>query len=96
MGSPRITPPRDGYAAAVKNTIYDQDSRKSSPKKLAEKNGNSPLQSFNSVIDRISPQKEKKVSKHLDLDHFGFFRLSQTDCVQMKYSFVLCVLISVA
>lgn len=65
IGSPRITPPRDGISSTVKNTIYDQDSRKSSPKKLSEKNGNSPLQSFNSVFERMSPQREKKVSSPL-------------------------------
>lgn len=59
-GSPRNTPPRD-----MKNGIFEPDnsssSKKSSPSKRAERNGNSPLQSFNSVLERISPQREKKV-----------------------------------
>lgn len=59
-GGARVTPPRaesmDGSTMA--------NSRRSSPTKSnsAERNGNSPLQSFNSVLDRISPQREKKVS----------------------------------
>lgn len=76
IGSPRITPPRDGVTSMVKNAIYDQDSRKSSPKKLTEKNGNSPLQSFNSVLERISPQREKKVSFcvcGVEVDKLGYF-----------------------
>lgn len=42
-------------------------SRRSSPSKgntSNERNGNSPLQSFNSVLDRISPLREKKVRTH--------------------------------
>lgn len=46
----RITPPRD-----INKAGHDSPSRK------FERNGNSPLQSFNSVLERISPKNEKKV-----------------------------------
>ncbi|XP_037915940.1 EH domain-binding protein 1-like protein 1 isoform X1 [Hermetia illucens] len=45
----RITPPRD-----INKAGHDSPSRK------FERNGNSPLQSFNSVLERISPKNEKK------------------------------------
>lgn len=53
----RITPPRDSPLKAG----IDRENNCSSPRN--EKNGNSPLQSFNSVLDRISPQREKKLDK---------------------------------
>uniref|UniRef100_A0A1B0DLJ7 Uncharacterized protein n=1 Tax=Phlebotomus papatasi TaxID=29031 RepID=A0A1B0DLJ7_PHLPP len=53
----RITPPRDSPLKAG----IDRENNCSSPR--SEKNGNSPLQSFNSVLDRISPQREKKLDK---------------------------------
>lgn len=60
--SPRITPPRDMNTHVMKNGINESDNnRRSSPSKRSERNGNSPLQSFSSVLDRISPQREKKV-----------------------------------
>ncbi|XP_059607944.1 EH domain-binding protein 1 [Phlebotomus argentipes] len=52
----RITPPRDSPLKSI-----DRENNHSSPRN--EKNGNSPLQSFNSVLDRISPQREKKLDK---------------------------------
>uniref|UniRef100_A0A1L8E5L0 Putative ca2+-binding actin-bundling protein n=1 Tax=Nyssomyia neivai TaxID=330878 RepID=A0A1L8E5L0_9DIPT len=51
----RITPPRDSPRG------MDKENNCSSPR--SEKNGNSPLQSFNSVLERISPQREKKLDK---------------------------------
>ncbi|XP_037033404.1 EH domain-binding protein 1-like isoform X1 [Bradysia coprophila] len=58
--SPRITPPRD----MIKNGLNESDNNKrTSPSKRNERNGNSPLQSFNSVLDRISPQREKKLDQ---------------------------------
>uniref|UniRef100_A0A6B2E5H2 Putative ca2+-binding actin-bundling protein n=1 Tax=Phlebotomus kandelakii TaxID=1109342 RepID=A0A6B2E5H2_9DIPT len=53
----RITPPRDSPLKAC----IDRENNHSSPR--SEKNGNSPLQSFNSVLDRISPQREKKLDQ---------------------------------
>lgn len=58
--SPRITPPRDANGI---DCLENVGSRRSSPSKASTNgNGNSPLQSFNSVLDRISPQREKKVT----------------------------------
>lgn len=52
--SSRITPPKDAENQSKSpnhNTV------------LCEKNGNSPsLQSFNAVLESLSPQREKKVS----------------------------------
>ncbi|XP_055692163.1 EH domain-binding protein 1 isoform X2 [Lutzomyia longipalpis] len=57
--SDRITPPRD---SPLKGGVgMDKENNCSSPR--SEKNGNSPLQSFNSVLERISPQREKKLDK---------------------------------
>lgn len=58
--TPRITPPRDTNGTEFQD---NGGSRRSSPSKgNTNGNGNSPLQSFNSVLDRISPQREKKVN----------------------------------
>lgn len=52
--SPRITPPRDMENNHSKMTLHNTA--------LSEKNGNSPsLQSFNSVLESLSPHREKKV-----------------------------------
>ncbi|GAB0090800.1 EH domain-binding protein 1 [Sergentomyia squamirostris] len=53
----RITPPRDSPLKSG----FDKENNCSSPR--SEKNGNSPLQSFNSVLERISPQRERKLDK---------------------------------
>ncbi|XP_055908594.1 EH domain-binding protein 1-like protein 1 isoform X2 [Eupeodes corollae] len=54
----KITPPRDIFKSS------EDSSYKLSPShRLSERNGNSPLQSFNSVLDRISPKSEKRVDK---------------------------------
>lgn len=51
---PRVTPPRD--AENNHSTSSNQNSV------LSERNGNSPsLQSFNSVVESLSPQHDKKV-----------------------------------
>ncbi|KAG4068181.1 hypothetical protein HA402_008822 [Bradysia odoriphaga] len=64
LNSPRITPPRDITSQVLKNGLNESDNNKrSSPSKRNERNGNSPLQSFNSVLDRISPQREKKLDQ---------------------------------
>ena len=46
--------------------LAESDHLKMSPsrkfKNSNERNGNSPLQSFNSILDRISPKYERKVS----------------------------------
>lgn len=53
--SPRITPPRD-----VENNHSNSPNQNIV---FSEKNGNSPtLQSFNSVLESLSPQHEKKVN----------------------------------
>lgn len=77
LGSPRITPPRDVTSHVIKNGLSESDNNKrSSPSKRNERNGNSPLQSFNSVLDRISPQREKKVGDFTSyFDHNLFLRM---------------------
>uniref|UniRef100_A0A1B0GHF6 Putative ca2+-binding actin-bundling protein n=1 Tax=Lutzomyia longipalpis TaxID=7200 RepID=A0A1B0GHF6_LUTLO len=58
--SDRITPPRD---SPLKGGVgMDKENNCSSPR--SEKNGNSPVANpFNSVLERISPQREKKLDK---------------------------------
>lgn len=80
LNSPRITPPRD------KNGFSESDSNKrSSPSKRNERNGNSPLQSFNSVLDRISPQREKKVGDVISFFLFICMHLDKTLALIRRY-----------
>ncbi|XP_055857286.1 EH domain-binding protein 1 isoform X2 [Episyrphus balteatus] len=54
----KITPPRD-----ILKSSEDSSYKLSPSHRLSERNGNSPLQSFNSVLERISPKSEKRVDK---------------------------------
>lgn len=56
----RITPPKDGFNTSPTKKILDQiDSNRNSP--VRKNRENSPLQSFNSLMDKISPKGENKV-----------------------------------
>lgn len=63
----RITPPRD-FSGSLRSTT-DQENNRNSPSR--GKMGSSPLQSFNSVMDKISPKNEKKVRLIFLFDNYS-------------------------
>lgn len=58
--SDRITPPKDGFNVSPTRILFEHhDSNRNSPSRRNRES--SPLQSFSSLMDKISPKGESKV-----------------------------------